>query len=103
MATLREVSNTQTRLNQVFMLGANDRYLSFTLSGAALDAPYPTPRFALPNPPLEGAGANGTASGSGSSPSDAFEVALLNANTGASLLDNNGLTHSDAFLNLPVR
>ncbi len=95
VATLREVSNTQTRLNQVFMLGANDRYLSFTLSGAALDVPHP-----LPNPPFEGAGTNGTASGSGSSPSDAFEVALLNANTGASLLDNNGLTHSDAFLNL---
>ena len=34
-ATLREVANSQTRLNQVFMLGDNDRYLTFTLSGSA--------------------------------------------------------------------
>lgn len=93
IATLNEVATRQTRLSQVFMLGANDRYLSFTLSGAALDAPHP-----LPNPPLEGAGTN--AALRASEPSDAFEVALLNANTGASLLDNNGLSHSDAFLNL---
>ncbi len=63
VATLREVSNTQTRLNQVFMLGANDHYLSFTLSGAALDAPHPLPNplgepHPHPNPPLEGEGAN---------------------------------------------
>ena len=93
-ATLNEVATSQTRLSQVFMLNPNDHYLTFTLSGAALD------NLPQANPPLEGAGTNGTASGSGSSPSDAFEVALLNANTGASLLDNNGLTHSDAFLNL---
>jgi hypothetical protein len=54
-ATLNEVSTTQTRLNQVFMVNANDRYLSFTLSGTALD------------------NLTGT-------PDDAFEVALLNAN-----------------------
>jgi VCBS repeat-containing protein len=83
VATLNEISTTQTRLSQVFMVNANDRYLSFTLSGAALDN-------------LTGA------------PDDAFEVALLNANTGVSLLGSNGpstelrtgLTHSDAFLNL---
>ncbi len=75
VATLSEVSTTQTRLNQVFMVNANDRYLSFTLSGTALDD-------------LNGA------------PDDAFEVALLDANSGASLLGSNGLTHSDAFLNL---
>jgi|CXWL01.1.fsa_nt_gi hypothetical protein len=75
VATLSEVSTTQTRLNQVFMVNANDRYLSFTLSGTALDD-------------LNGA------------PDDAFEVALLNANDGSSLLGNTGLTHSDAFLNL---
>jgi hypothetical protein len=57
------------------MVNANDRYLSFTLSGTALD------------------NLTGT-------PDDAFEVALLNANTGVSLLGSNGLTHSDAFLNL---
>jgi VCBS repeat-containing protein len=33
-------------------------------------------------------------------PDDAFEVALLDANTGASLLGSDGLTRSDAFLNL---
>jgi hypothetical protein len=54
-ATLNEVTTTQTRLNQVFMVNANDRYLSFTLSGTALD------------------NLTGT-------PDDAFEVALLNAN-----------------------
>ena len=74
-ATLNEVSTSQTRLSQVFMLGANDRYLSFTLSGAVLDN-------------LTGA------------PDDAFEVALLDANTGLSVLGNDGLTHTDAFLNL---
>jgi hypothetical protein len=95
MATLNEVSTAQTRLNQVFMLGANDRYLSFTLAGTALDN-------------LTGA------------PDDAFEVALLDANTGASVLTGDGLmellairlsgqttptkslvmTRTDAFLNL---
>jgi hypothetical protein len=75
MATLNEVSTSQTRLNQVFMLGANDRYLSFTLAGTALDN-------------LTGA------------PDDAFEVALLDASTGASVLTGDGLTRTDAFLNL---
>ncbi|MDD5058335.1 MAG: matrixin family metalloprotease [Sideroxydans sp.] len=74
-ATLNEISTSQTRLSQVFMLNTSDRYLSFTLSGTALDN-------------LTGA------------PDDAFEVALLDANTGLSLLGSNGLTRSDAFLNL---
>ena len=74
-ATLYEVSGSQTRLSQVFMLSDKDRYLSFTLSGTALDN-------------LTGA------------PDDAFEVALLNANTGASVLGSDGLTRTDAFLNL---
>jgi hypothetical protein len=74
-ATLNEVSTSQTRLSQVFMLGDRDRYLSFTLSGAALDN-------------MTGA------------PDDAFEVALLDANTGLSVLGNDGLTRTDAFLNL---
>ncbi|MFY9260606.1 MAG: hypothetical protein WAO71_08880 [Gallionella sp.] len=53
MATLHEVSNTQTRLSQVFMLNPNDHYLTFTLSGAALDnLPHPNPL------PLAGEGAN---------------------------------------------
>jgi len=74
-ATLSEVSDSQTRLSQVFMVKDRDRFLSFTLSGTALDN-------------LTGA------------PDDAFEVALLDANTGASLLGGTGLTRSDAFLNL---
>ncbi len=74
-AVMREVSSSQTRLSQVFMVNQRDRFLSFTLSGTALDN-------------LTGA------------PDDAFEVALLDANTGASLLGSNGLTRSDAFLNL---
>jgi VCBS repeat-containing protein len=74
-ATLNEVSTSQTRLSQVFMLNEQDRYLSFTLSGTALDD-------------LNGA------------PDDAFEVALLDANTGANLLGSIGLTRTDAFLNL---
>lgn len=37
---------------------------------------------------------------SGTSPDDAFEVALLNANTGASLTAPIGLTRTDALLNL---
>jgi hypothetical protein len=74
-ATLNEVSGSQTRLSQVFMLNPSDRFLSFTLAGTALDN-------------VTGA------------PHDAFEVALLDANTGASLLGSDGLTRSDAFLNL---
>jgi len=74
-ATLRETGTTQTRLNQVFMVGPQDRYLAFTLSNLALDD-----------------ASNG--------PDDAFEVGLLNANTGASLTGTIGLTHSDSLLNL---
>ncbi len=36
-AKLNEVSTRQTRLSQVFMVGERDRYLSFTLSGTAID------------------------------------------------------------------
>jgi len=75
VATLNEVSTSQTRLSQVFMLNEQDRYLSFTLSGTALDN-------------LTGA------------PDDAFEVALLDATTGLSVLGSDGLTRTDAFLNL---
>jgi hypothetical protein len=87
-ATLNEVSTSQTRLSQVFMLGDRDRYLSFTLSG-----------LPLPNPLPGGEGANG-ALGASQTPNDAFEVALLDANTGLSVLGNDGLTRTDAFLNL---
>jgi hypothetical protein len=75
VATLKEVTTSQTRLNQVFVVNPRDRFLSFTLSGSALDD-------------VTGA------------PDDAFEVALLDANTGLSLLGSTGLSHSDAFLNI---
>jgi len=74
-AVLGEVATSQTRLNQVFVLGEHDRFLSFTLANAAL-----------------GDQATG--------PDDAFEVALLDANTGLSLLGATGLSRNDAFLNL---
>ncbi|MGV8934697.1 MAG: Ig-like domain-containing protein, partial [Gallionellaceae bacterium] len=74
-ATLQEATTSQTRLNQVFAVNPTDRYLSFTLSGSALDN-------------VTGA------------PDDAFEVALLDANTGLSLAGALSLTHTDAFLNL---
>jgi VCBS repeat-containing protein len=73
-ATLSETAATQTRLNQVFVLGEHDRFLSFTLANTTL--------------------------GSQAGPSDAFEVALLDANTGLSLMGGTGLTHNDAILNL---
>jgi len=74
-ALLKEGATSQTRLNQVFVLGEHDRFLSFTLANSALGD--------------QAAG-----------PDDAFEVALLDANTGLSLLGPTGLTRNDAFLNL---
>lgn len=74
-AILSESSTSQTRLNQVFIVGEHDRYLTFTLAGIALDDVT-------------------------NAPDDAFEAALLDANSGASLLAGTGLTRNDAFLNL---
>ncbi|QNM98753.1 tandem-95 repeat protein [Chitinimonas koreensis] len=73
-ATLVEVGNSQTRLTQSFIVGAQDRYLSFTVANLALD---------------DQAG-----------PDDAFEAALLDATTGASLAGSLGMSHSDALLNI---
>ncbi|MDP3926464.1 MAG: Ig-like domain-containing protein, partial [Hydrogenophaga sp.] len=70
-----ENETSQTRLNQVFVVNETDRVLSFRLSNLTLDD-------------VENA------------PDDAFEVALINAHTGASLLGGTGLTHNDAFFNL---
>jgi len=96
-ATLSEVSTSQTRLSQVFMLNEQDRYLSFTLSGTALD----NLTGALPHPnPLPQAGEGANVAPGAAQPLDAFEVALLDANTGANLLGGIGLSHSDAFLNI---
>ncbi len=74
-ATLGESDTAQSHLSQSFLINPGDRTLRFTLSGVALDDIN-----------------NG--------PDDAFEVALLNANTGESLKANSGLSHSDALLNL---
>ena len=74
-AELRETAASQTRLNQTFVLGEHDRFLSFTLANIALDD-------------------------QASGPDDAFEVGLLDANTGISLFSDVGLTHTDAVINL---
>lgn len=74
-ATLTETAESQTRLNQVFIVTDTDRFLSFTVANAALDD-------------------------ASNAPDDAFEVALLDANTGASLLGGTGLSRNDAILNL---
>jgi VCBS repeat-containing protein len=72
---LDETPDSQTRINQVFTVGPNDKFLRFTVTGVSLDNP-------------------------GDLPEDAFEAALLDANTGTSLLDPISLSHTDAFLNL---
>jgi predicted chitinase len=72
-AILAESPSTQTRLNQVFVLGKNDRFLSFTVAAALGDQ------------------ADG--------PDDAFEVALIDANRGVSVLGSTRLSHGDAIIN----
>ena len=74
-AVLNEVSNSQTRLSQVFMVGAQDRYLSFTLGGTVLDDQ------------LIG-------------PDDASKRRCSYANTGASLAGALNLSRTDALFNL---
>ena len=89
VAKLNEVSTCQTRLSQVFILNERDRHLSFTLSGTALDdlngAPSPSPQSS----PASGRGGERE---SHSLILDAVEAALLNANTGLSLLGSVSLT-----------
>ncbi len=74
-AILQEGAASQTRLNQVFTINERDRFLSFTLAGTALDDVH-------------------------GGPDDAFEVALLEADTGRSLIGALSLSHTDALLNL---
>lgn len=74
-ATLFETATAQTRLSQIFTVNSTDRYLNFTLSALALDDAM-------------------------IGPDDAFEVALLDANSGLSVLGSVGLTRSDALLNI---
>lgn len=71
----------QTRLAQAFTLSARDRYLAFTVTGLDLQK-------------------NSTADQS--APQDAFEVALLNANTGLPVMTSAVIqaSRSDALLNI---
>ena len=73
--TLNESPTMQTHLAQGFMVGEGDHTLSFTISAQNL-----------------------TSNGKG--PSDAFEVALLDANTGLPVVGAIDLTRTDALLNL---
>ena len=79
-ATLVETAGTHSRLSQVFLINPSDRFLTFTMTDGLLRV-------------------NGL-----SGPSDAFEAALLDANTGLPLLGDDagrvGLSRSDALLNL---
>ena len=75
--TLGEGSSADAHLSQGFMINSGDRYLSFTVVDPGLQQ-------------------------NAAGPNDAFEVALLNANTGAALGPTDGLTHSDALLNIQL-
>jgi hypothetical protein len=77
-AVLNEISATQTELSQTFIIGQNDRALSFTVNGLSLHQ----------------------SKGDQFGPGDAFEVALLDANTLVPLTTTIGLSRSDAFLNI---
>jgi Bacterial Ig domain/Bacterial cadherin-like domain len=83
--TLGETTKAQAHLAQAFVLSAQDRFLTFTVSGLNLQSNSTT---------LEAA------------PQDAFEVALRNANTDANLLatgtSNLGTSRSDALLNVQL-
>jgi hypothetical protein len=108
-AVLRESAKAQTRLNQLFTLNDGDRFLRFTLDGINLDdaqgsanvaggtTPGATDVNAAPDD-VQGSTNVGGAGRAG--PTDAFEIALIDANTNQSLLSGNGLTHSDAAINL---
>jgi len=74
--TLHESPTRQTHLAQAFMVGEGDRSLTFTISA----------------PNLTSNGKNG--------PSDAFEVALLDADTGLPAVGIIDLTRTDALLNI---
>lgn len=76
-AMLSERADSQSVLRQIFAVGEGDNFLRFTVSAQDLRQ------------------AGG--------PSDAFEVALLNADTGAALETIDGLTRGDAFLNIQSR
>lgn len=74
-ATLSESASQQSQLSQGFVLSAEDRFLTFTVHGLQL-------------------------TDSTNGPDDAFEVALLNANTHAAATSIINLTRTDALLNI---
>ncbi|MDK2126880.1 tandem-95 repeat protein [Parachitinimonas caeni] len=73
--TLAEGSTGHGQASQRLEIGANDRYISLVVAAQNLLA-------------------------NTAGPADAFEVALLNANTGASLVGSTGMANSDALLNI---
>ncbi len=87
--TLGESATAQAHLAQAFILTAQDRFLTFTVSGLNLQT--------------NSTEQNGIFT---AAPQDAFEVALQNANTGTNLLadgsSNLGTHHSDALLNVQL-
>ena len=91
--TLGESTTAQAHLAQAFIITPQDRFLTFTVSGLALQT--------------NSTQQNGILT---AAPQDAFEVALQNANTGANLLSsgfgtatsNLGTSHSDALLNVQL-
>ena len=74
-ATLSESARQQSQLSQGFVLSAEDRFLSFSVDGLQL-------------------------TDSTNGPDDAFEVALLNANTRSVATSTVSLTRTDALLNI---
>jgi hypothetical protein len=75
-AVLANDRAADAQLSQVFELHDGDRYLAFTVDAHGLQA------------------------NDGSAPPDAFEVALDDAGTGAALAGTDGLSESDALLNI---
>ncbi|WP_127159914.1 Ig-like domain-containing protein [Xanthomonas arboricola] len=72
---IREAVGSQSRVGKVFIVGATDRFLRFTIDAASLQ---------------EGSGI----------PQDAFEALLLDAATGQSVAGAIALSRTDALLNL---
>ena len=81
--TLGESTTAQAHLAQAFIITPQDRFLTFTVSGLALQT--------------NSIQQNGILT---AAPQDAFEVALTNANTGSNLLAGLATDHSDALLNI---
>ena len=83
--TLSESTTAQAHLAQAFLITPQDRFLTFTVIGLALQT--------------NSIQQNGILT---AAPQDAFEVALTNANTGSNLLAGIATDHSDALLNIQL-